>query len=213
MPRITRPPTARAHPYDVHKGVYMMMEWVASLPSKTGRSLEEWLRLIERQGPASEEQRRAWLKQEQKLGTNTAWWLAERSVGKGGEDDSPEAYLAAAQTYVAEMFGGKKAALRPILDRVVELARGLGRDIQVCPCKTIVPIYRRNVIAQVKPSTLTRVDLGLALGDLSATGRLIDTGGLAKKDRITHRIPLTSARDVDTEVKQWLKRAYDRDAG
>lgn len=36
-------------------------------------------------------------------------------------------------------------------------------------------------------------------------------GGFAKKDRITHRIPLESVSDIDDEVKHWLKVAYDRD--
>ena len=50
------------------------------------------------------------------------------------------------------------------------------------------------------------------LKDTAAKGRLIDTGGFAKKDRITHRIEITSLKDIDTEVKRWLKVAYDRDA-
>jgi hypothetical protein len=54
--------------------------------------------------------------------------------------------------------------------------------------------------------------MGFALGDLPAGGRLIDTGGFAKKDRITHRIAITSLDDIDDEVKHWLKVAYDRDA-
>jgi hypothetical protein len=41
--------------------------------------------------------------------------------------------------------------------------------------------------------------------------RLIDTGGLAKKDRITHRIELKSADDIDDEVKKRMKTAYDLD--
>ena len=41
---------------------------------------------------------------------------------------------------------------------------------------------------------------------------LIDTGGLAKKDRITHRIELASPAQIDGEVKKWLKTAYDLDA-
>jgi hypothetical protein len=32
-----------------------------------------------------------------------------------------------------------------------------------------------------------------------------------KKDRITHRIAVTSAADIDGELKRWLKEAYDRD--
>jgi Domain of unknown function (DUF5655) len=34
---------------------------------------------------------------------------------------------------------------------------------------------------------------------------------LAKKDRITHRIELTSPAQIDAEVKKWLKTAYDLD--
>jgi hypothetical protein len=29
---------------------------------------------------------------------------------------------------------------------------------------------------------------------------------------VTHRIALRSAKDVDDEVRRWLKEAYDRDA-
>jgi gamma-glutamyltranspeptidase / glutathione hydrolase len=41
--------------------------------------------------------------------------------------------------------------------------------------------------------------------------RLIDTGGYAKKDRITHRIEITKASDIDAEVKRWLGTAYEID--
>ena len=92
------------------------------------------------------------------------------------------------------------------------LARKLGADVKVCPCKTMVPLYRNHVFGQIKPTTRTRIDLGFALGDFAATGRLIDTGGFAKKDRITHRIPITTLEDIDDEVCRYLKMAYDRDA-
>jgi len=42
--------------------------------------------------------------------------------------------------------------------------------------------------------------------------RIIDTGGLAKKDRITHRIELKSTDQIVSEVKKWLKTACDVDA-
>jgi len=67
--------------YSVHPGVLMTQKWIAELKTKTGRSLDEWLKHIKKAGPKGEEDRRQWLKDEYKLGTNTAWWLAERSVG------------------------------------------------------------------------------------------------------------------------------------
>jgi hypothetical protein len=197
--------------YSVHPGVLMTMKWVTELKDKTGRSLEEWMKHIKKSGPKTEEERRQWLKDEYKLGTNTAAWLAERSVGKGTESSDPDLYLQSAERDVENMYSGKKSHLRPIYDALLKLGLKTGKDAKACPCQTIVPLYRNHVFAQIKPTTLTRVDLGFALGDMKPTGRLIDTGGFAKKDRITHRIEIKSVADIDDEVKHWLKVAYDRD--
>lgn len=202
---------AQPNPYSVHPGVAMMENWIATLREKTGRSLEEWVSFINEAGPPTEEERREWLKSEHKMGTNTAWWMAERSVGKGGEDDTPEAYLATALRYVENMFAGGKAPLRPIFDALLALGFSIGPDVKACPGKTSVPLYRNHVFAQIKPTTRTRIDLGFALKDTPATGRLIDTGGFAKKDRITHRIPIASLADIDDEVRRWLVAAYKLD--
>jgi Domain of unknown function (DUF5655)/Domain of unknown function (DUF4287) len=198
--------------YSVHPGVLMTQKWIGELKYKTGRSLEEWLKHIKKEGPADEIERRAWLKETYGLGTNTAWWLAERSVGKGEESGDPDLYLESAERDVEKMFSGGKAHLRPIYDALLELGLKTGEEAKACPCQTIVPLYRNHVFAQIKPTTQTRIDMGFALGDMKPTGRLIDTGGFAKKDRITHRIPITSLQDIDDEVKHWLKVAYDRDA-
>jgi len=208
MPNKNAPPS----PYSVHPGVAMVQDWVASLPTKTGRSLEQWIELVQKSGPPGEKDRRDWLKKEHGLGTNGAWWIAERAEGKGLEDGDPVAYLKAAEEYVAAMFAGPKAGLRPIYDRLLQLGLKLAKDVKACPCKTIVPLYRNHVFAQIKPTTRTRIDLGLALKDTPAGGRLIDTGGLAKGDRITHRIAISSVEQIDGEVERWLKTAYNRDA-
>ena len=199
--------------YGVHPGVLMTQKWIAELKQKTGRTLEEWLRFIKKEGPPTEQTRRDWLKSEHRLGTNTAWWLAERSVGKGEEAADSDAYLKAAENYVEEMFSGKKAHLRPLYDALLKLGLSIGQDVKACPCQTIVPLYRHHVFAQIKPTTQTRIDFGLALGDTNKTPkRLINTGGYEKKDRITHRFEISSLNDIDDEVKRWLKIAYDRDA-
>jgi hypothetical protein len=204
--------TTTQSPYSVSPGVEMVRKWIAGLPEKTGRSLDEWIAFVKALGPATEKERRDWLKTHHNLGTNSAWFIAERCDGKGREEDSPEAYLQAAEEWVEAMFGGKKEALRPVYDALLKAGKGLGRDVKICPCKTIVPFYRKHVFAQVKPTTNNRIDLGFAFGDMKPSGRLIDTGGFVKKDRITHRIPISRVDEIDTEVMRWLKLAYDRDA-
>ena len=197
--------------YSVHPGVQMVQDWILSLPQKTGRSLDEWLALVKKDGPPTEKERREWLKREYKLGTNSARWIAERAEGKGTETDDPEQYLETAQQYVEAMFAGPKAALRPIYEALLKLGLSMGKDVKACPCQTIVPLYRNHVFAQIKPSTQTRIDLGFALKDTKPIGRLIDTGGFAKQDRITHRIAIANLAEIDDEVKRWLRSAYEMD--
>ncbi len=198
--------------YSVHPGVVMVQKWMKELPEKSGRSVKEWIALVKKSGPPTEKERREWLKKEYKLGTNTAWWIAERADGKGTEEDSPEAYLKTAEEFVEAQFAGARAALRPLYDQLLKLGFSLGKDVKACPCKTMVPLYRNHVFGQIKPTTNTRIDLGLALGNMKTPKRLIDTGGYEKKDRITRRIEVKSKADIDDELKRWLKKAYEMDA-
>jgi hypothetical protein len=217
MPRAAKPkakPAANsAITYDVHPSVAMVMKWVAELKDKTGRTLDEWKAHIVKDGPTDIAERREWLKTKYKLGTNTAWWLAERADGQPTWDETPEQYLAVAPTYVDKMFAGPKAALRPLGEALMRMAREVAPDIKFCPCQTIIPFYREHVIAEIKPSTRTRIDFGLSLGSgVPFTARLKDTGGIQKKNRITHKVEITRPEDIDARVRKWLKMAYDLDA-
>jgi predicted transport protein len=201
-------------PYDLHPSVAYVQSILSNLEAKTGRSLEAWVALIRKAAPAETKARIEWLK-EQGLGSNQASLVAHRASNEPGHafGETPEGYLAAAPAYVDAQYGGKKAALRPLFERIVSQARGLGTDVKVCPCETIVPFYRNHVFAEVKPFT-TRLDLGLALGDPATvkdpSGRLKDTGGFKKKDRITHKLEFNSETDLEL-AQAWLKQAYERD--
>jgi hypothetical protein len=198
--------------YSVHPSSKMAMNVIANMKEKTGRSLEEWVALVNKKGPADEKGRTAWLKQEHGLGTNYAGWITEVSFGRGMEHIDPDLYLATAEKYVNEMFAGKREGLRPVYDALLKLALDVAPDVKACPCATIVPLYRHHVFAQIKPATNTRIDMGFALKDTKPAGRLIDTGGFAKKDRITHRIPVSSLAEIGDDITKWLKKAYDMDA-
>lgn len=196
--------------YDPHPGVAMMRNWIDTLPAKTGRNVAEWIAFVNENGPAGRKERIAWLKETQQLGTNTATWIADAANGSDDlEDGDPDKYVARAAEYVEAMFAGPKAALRPIYDALYDLARALGDDVRISPAKTLVSIAREHVIAQIKPATRTRIDFGLALGNTPIEGRMIDTGGFEKKDRITRKFELTSVKDIDAEVKRWLRKAYE----
>lgn len=197
--------------YSVHPSSKMAMNVIAGMKEKTGRSLDEWVDLVKEKGPADEKGRAAWLKEKHGLGTNYAGWITEVSFGRGMEHIDPDLYLATAEKYVNEMYAGKKEGLRPIYDELLKLGLSIADDVKACPCQTMVPLYRNHVIAQIKPATNARIDMGFALKDMKPVGRLIDTGGYAKKDRITHRIEITSPADIKDDLMKWLKKAYDMD--
>lgn len=197
--------------YSVHPGVKMIQAWVSALPQKTGKTLEEWVAILKKEGPQNLKERQAWLKENYQFGTNTAWWIADYADGKSPWEGDAESYLLAAEGYVEKMFSGSKSGLRPLYDKILEMALGLASDVKICPCKTIVPLYRNHVFAQIKPRTKTQIDLGFALQKTPFTQRLIDTGGGAKKDRITHCIAIRQLSEIDAEVFHWFKLAYQLD--
>jgi uncharacterized protein DUF5655/uncharacterized protein DUF4287 len=211
MPTKSRSKASKSR-YSPHPSLAYAQGVVAGMKAKTGRSLEEWVALVAKRAP-DEGARAAWLKEEHGLGTNYAGWIAARSLGKDEEHTDPAAYLRAAEQYVEAQYAGAKAALRPLYEALLERGLALGRDVKACPCKTMVPLFRNHVIAEIKASARTRVDLGLALGKYAKKlpKTLVDTGGAAKKDRITHRIALARPEDLGPEVERWLRVAYELD--
>jgi hypothetical protein len=190
--------------YSPHPSLAMEQGYDKRLLERTGKTMEQWAEILRKEGPASMKERRDWLKTRHGFTTNYAWFVAEMAEGNRVFDYDPEAL-------VQELFSGGKAGLRPLYDALLKIGLALGSDVKACPCKTFVPLYREHVFAQIKPTTRTRIDLGLALQDTPFSDRLLDTGGRAKKDRITHRIGLSNVDEIDKEVQCWLRSAYDLD--
>ena len=193
--------------YSLHPAYAHQAAMIRNMPAKTGKRLEQWIAIARKAAPSGEKERQQWLKDKHGLSTLYAAIVAGRSLGKGGmEDYNPEALVDA-------MFAGPKAGLRPIYDKLLEMGLSMGPDVTVSPAQTIVSFYRKHVFAQIKPTTRTRIDMGFALKGIQITGkRLAAVGGADSDDRITHAIAITKPEEVDDEVKNWFRTAYERDA-
>jgi Domain of unknown function (DUF5655) len=97
-----------------------------------------------------------------------------------------------------------KQHLRPICDRVIALASGLGADVEVSPKKTGVSLRRRKQFALIEVPSATRVRLGFNNKALDPTERLKPATGMC-----THTVDLTALDDIDSEILQWLRAAYE----
>lgn len=198
--------------YDVHPGVSMIQKWEAELPAKTGRALDEWAGLVRKRSFPKPSAAKDWLKAEYGLPSMTAWSIAEYAIGKLPWEGDPKLYLQNAIDYVSDMFSGPKEWQRPIFEEVIAFARTLGNDVRVCPCKTIVPLYRKKVFAELKPATNKRLELAIVLGEVPVQGRLVRNPRAKTDDRRQHLIALTPDSGFGAECKKWLKAAYKYDA-
>ncbi|WP_020398930.1 DUF5655 domain-containing protein [Kordiimonas gwangyangensis] len=199
--------------FRVHPSVSHIQAMLANMEERTGMNPDAWADVARGYGLAEVNALGAKLKAEHGLGKPTAWLLASYALGETPEDYDGDAYLARAPELFDAQFSGKKEALRPLAEKVIAHLTTLGNDVGVSPTKTMVPIYRHHVFAQVKAATQTRLDVGLALGryDGELSSRIKDTGGALKGDRITHVIGVTADEQIDDDFIGWLRKAYELD--
>ena len=167
----------------------------ANLLKNTGKSLDQWANLVRQSGIAKHGDQMKLLKETHGLGHGYANLVC--AAAKGALD-VPEDDLLSGQ------FAGKEA-LRPVYDALEAFAKGLGKDVEISPKKTSVAFRRSKNFAVTTPASKTRLDLGLNLKGHPGTDRLLTekAGSMC-----THKVKLESARDIDAEVKAWLKEAY-----
>jgi hypothetical protein len=110
-----------------------------------------------------------------------------------------------------ELIDGQYAdrpQLRPILDAVLGLLPALG-PATVQARKTIISLVSpRRTFAVVRATTKDRVDLGLRLDDAEPGGRLQSAQNIGGGGA-TVRVALSRPEDVDDEVRDLMRRAYD----
>lgn len=175
---------------------------IDNMPEKTGKSLDEWLAILDKSGLSKHGDIMKLLKGEHGVThgfANTITQLyRQRKEGAPTSDKG----------LVEAQYEGAKADLKPIYDALIAAANKLGKDVEVAPKKTYVSLRRNKQFAIVQPSTKTRVDLGLNLSDVDTSDRLEAAGSW--NSMCSHRIRLTSADEVDAQVSQWLAQAYEQ---
>ena len=173
---------------------------VANLKEKTGKSLDDWLKLVKKSGLSKHGEIVSMLKADHGLGHGYANLVAQSHLKTGAISRSGD-------DLVAEQYAGPKAALEPIYDAIVAAVTKFGGDVEISPKKGYVSLRRSKQFALVQPSTATRVDVGIQLKGRAPEGRLEASGSF--NAMVTHRVKLSSLAEVDKALIGWLKAAYD----
>ncbi|MEP0972084.1 MAG: DUF5655 domain-containing protein [Balneola sp.] len=170
------------------------------LLEKTGKPLKHWIGVVKRKKFEKHGQIISFLKTEHGFTHGFANFVAHKSrESDAGSYDADE--------LVENQYSGKEQ-LKPILDSILDIVKDFGDDVEVAPQKSSVSLRRKRQFALVQPSTKTRIDLGLKLDDAELTDRLEASGPFGTM--CTNRIQLTDHSQIDDEVIDWLRTAYEQ---
>lgn len=170
---------------------------INNIPEKTGKSLEEWKKILKAKSFKKHGEAMTFLKGEHQVTHGFA-----NSIIALSKDSNMSA-----DDLVNEQYKGKEELL-PIYNKLVAVVDAFGTDVVKTPKKTTVSIIRKRQFALIKPATKSRIDLGLKLKDTATTSRLGNSGPFGTM--CTHRVQLTDASEVDDQLISWLREAYDK---
>lgn len=175
---------------------------IANFKEKTGKTLDDWLKIAGGLGLKRHGEIVAALKKDHGMTHGFANMVAMKhlksdagSLAAGGAD------------LVAEQYAGEKAALRPLYDALLKAVTSFGPDVEAAPKKTYVSLRRKKQFAILQPSTKTRLDVGINLKEATPTARLERSGSF--NAMVSHRVRVEKAADIDKALIGWLKAAYD----
>jgi hypothetical protein len=174
---------------------------IANLKEKTGKPLEEWLKIAKSSKLGKHGEIVKHLKTQHGLTHGYANLVAHRFLGSDAGSAERGDDLVDAQ------YAGAKAGLKPVYAAIMKCVNLFGKDVEASPKKAYVSLRRGKQFAIVQPSTTTRLDLGINLKGVKPTGRLEASGSF--NAMVSHRVRLEKAADVDADVKAWLRQAYE----
>jgi hypothetical protein len=173
---------------------------IRNIEAQYGKVMSEWFAVITASGLTKHNEVVAMLKSEHGMAHGAAHRVSLQ-FREAGSPAPPSTDAA-----IDELYGGKKAGLRPLHDQLMTVIGGLGADVAVVPKKGYLSLRRKKQFAMIQPSAAGRIDVGMILSGTPAVGRLESATGF--NALFTHRIRIADSSDLDETVKGWLHAAY-----
>ena len=175
-----------------------MATLIRNLEAKTGRSIDEWVATARASGIGKHKELVEHLKAAHGLTYGYANQIAQRALAA---QDAP---TAGSDELIDAQYTGAKSAMRPLYDKMITVMTDLGSDVEVSPKKTCVSLRRSKQFALIQ-STAQRLDVCIILKGVPPAGRLEQS----PTTMCTHRVKVSSAADIDSELIGWLRSAYE----
>lgn len=174
-----------------------------NVEAKTGKTLADFARVIEKSGLTKHGELRALLMEKFGLGHGQANMVVHMALASDGQ--SAAASKGLSSTAVLDEIYAGKADLRPIHDRILAVLAELG-PFEAAPKKGYLSYRRKKQFAMVGPKTKTALEVGLSAKHLAADPRLKE---MPPNSMCRYTTRLSALSEVDAKVRRWLAISYD----
>ncbi len=170
-----------------------------NLEKNSGKTLDEWLVLLDKSNIKGIKEQNVWLKK-QGLGSVQAMFIVNKF-------NHIESIYEDSDKLVDDLFA-KFAEQKKLYNQLLNKLKTLVKDISIRHCKTYVPLYKKNQFLTIKPSKNGLV-LGFPFREKPKSQRLKpadnNTGG---SERINFMTIINSNREIDNELLSLIKSVY-----
>lgn len=172
---------------------------IENLHKNTGKTLQQWIDIVKKQNFSKHGEIIKFLKEQHDFTHGFANLVAH----KANETDAGSAENQV--DLILKQYQGKEH-LKAFYDKLMSEISKFGKDIEIAPKTSYVSLRRKKQFATLKPATKTRFEVGINLKGQEPTGKLE-----AEKPNAmcSHKINLIDINDINKEVIQWIKAAYD----
>lgn len=172
---------------------------IENLHKNTGKTLEQWIEIVRSHNFAKHGEIMKFLKEDHGLTHGFANLIALKAKGTdAGSAENPG-------DLITKQYQGKEH-FKPIYDKLIHEIGNYGNDFEIAPKNNYVSLRRKKQFAILNPATKTRFEIGINLKGQEPKGKLS-----AEKPNAmcSHKINVTDIAEIDKEVMDWIKKAYD----
>ena len=173
---------------------------IDNLHKNTGKTLEQWIDIVNRENFTKHGEINKFLKETHGLTHGFANLVAHKAKGSdaGSADDQDE--------LITKQYQGKEH-FKPVYQKIMSEIEKFGNDIEIAPKNAYVSLRRKKQFALLQPATKTRFEIGIILKGQESQGKLesINTANAM----CSHKINIAEINDIDNEVIEWLRKAYE----
>ena len=176
----------------------MMAAMMKNIVEKTGHDIYHWLKIAEESG----ETKHMAIIKHLKANHGMTHGYANLVAFKVREKDNP---TQSEDGILVDQYA-KKQDLKPIYDLLADKIQKLDKNITRRVCKGYVAFRTSKQFVILKPSTKTRMDVGLMLKGKETSERL--KSGKVFSGMMTHHVEVFSKDDCDSELLGWITEAF-----